>query len=52
MDKTYPVGWRACFLVYVVDGKALGSVVEQRDFGVQVHSTLKVGIQVDSMGDV
>lgn len=31
----------------MVYGRALGSVVEQRDLGVQVHSSMKMGSQVD-----
>ncbi|MBB6707133.1 reverse transcriptase family protein [Proteus mirabilis] len=32
---------------YTLNGKVLGSVAEQRDLGVQVHSSLKVESQVD-----
>ena len=32
---------------YSVNGRALGRVIEQRDLGVQVHSSLKVESQVD-----
>ena len=31
---------------YTVNGRALGSVVEQRDLEVQVHSSLKVMSQL------
>ena len=32
---------------YSVNGRALGGVTEQRDLGIQVHSSLKVEAQVD-----
>ena len=32
---------------YSVNGRALGRVIEQRDLGVHVHSSLKVESQVD-----
>eukprot|EP00061_Rhincodon_typus_P004291 g22226.t1 len=32
---------------YTLNGRALGSVVEERDLGVQVHSSLKMTSQVD-----
>eukprot|EP00061_Rhincodon_typus_P008284 g30756.t1 len=32
---------------YTLNGKVLGSVAEQKDFGVQVHNSLKVESQVD-----
>ena len=32
---------------YSVNGRVLGRVIEQRDLGVQVHSSLKVESQVD-----
>eukprot|EP00061_Rhincodon_typus_P004189 g21957.t1 len=34
-------------ITYTVNGRTLGSVVEQRDLEVQVHSSLKVASQVD-----
>ena len=34
---------------YSVNGRTLGRVIEQRDLGVQVHSSLKVELQVDRM---
>ena len=32
---------------YSVNGRALGRVAEQRDLGVQVHSSLKMESQMD-----
>ena len=32
---------------YSANGRALGRVLEQRDLGVQVHSSLKMESQVD-----
>ena len=32
---------------YSVNGRALGRVVEQRDLGVQIHSSLNMESQVD-----
>eukprot|EP00061_Rhincodon_typus_P008129 g30476.t1 len=41
-----------CILVkqaYTVNGRALGSVVKQRDLGVQVYNSLKIASHVDTV---